>query len=59
MRKISEVLRLKWSLGLSQRAIGRSCGIAHTVVAAASREDCLLLWFHRVSSLGPTPRSVD
>jgi transposase len=33
MRKIREVLRLKWSLGLSHRAIGRSCGIGHTVVA--------------------------
>lgn len=33
MRKIREVLRLKWSLGLSQRAIGRSCGVGHTVVA--------------------------
>ena len=32
MRKIREVLRLKWSLGLSHRAIGRSCGIGHTVV---------------------------
>jgi transposase len=34
MRKISEVLRLKWSVGLSNRAIARSCGIGHTVVAA-------------------------
>lgn len=33
MRKIREVLRLKWSLGLSHRAISRSCGIGHTVVA--------------------------
>ena len=33
MRKIREVLRLKWSLGLSHRAIGRSCGIGHAVVA--------------------------
>jgi len=32
MRKIREVLRLKWSLGLSHRAIGKSCGIGHTVV---------------------------
>ncbi len=33
MRKIKEVLRLKWSLGLSNRTIARSCGIGHTVVA--------------------------
>jgi len=32
MRKIREVLRLKWSLGLSHGGIGRSCGIGHTVV---------------------------
>jgi transposase len=34
MRKIREVLRLKWSVGLSYRAIASSCGIGHTVVAA-------------------------
>jgi transposase len=33
MRKIREVLRLGWSLGLSHRAIGRSCGIGHSAVA--------------------------
>jgi transposase len=32
LRKISEVLRLKWGCGLSQRTIGRSCQIAHSTV---------------------------
>jgi transposase len=32
MRKISEVLRLKWACGLSNRAVGRSCRIAHSTV---------------------------
>jgi transposase len=33
MRKIAEILRLKWSCGLSDRAIARSCGICHGTVA--------------------------
>jgi transposase len=32
MRKITEVLRLKWALGLSNRAIARSCRISHSTV---------------------------
>ncbi len=32
MRKIREVLRLKWASGLSNRAISRSCNIAHSTV---------------------------
>lgn len=32
MRKIREVLRLKWSCNLSNRAIGRSCHISHSTV---------------------------
>jgi transposase len=32
MRKIREVIRLKWSSGLSNRAIARSCRIAHSTV---------------------------
>jgi len=32
MRKIKEVLRLKWSCDLSNRAIGRSCKISHSTV---------------------------
>src|SRR4030066_778642 len=32
VRKINEVLRLKWSCGLSNRAIGRSCHISHSTV---------------------------
>jgi transposase len=32
MRKISEVLRLKWSCNLSNRAIGRSCRVSHSTV---------------------------
>ena len=33
MRKIKEVLRLRWSLGMSQRTIARSCGVGPTSVA--------------------------
>lgn len=32
MRKIGEVLRLKWTCGLSNRAIARSCRISHSTV---------------------------
>lgn len=33
MRKIKEVLRLKWSCGLSNRAIGRSCRVSSSTVS--------------------------
>jgi hypothetical protein len=33
MRKVLEVLRLKWEFGLSNRAISRSCGIAASTVS--------------------------
>jgi transposase len=33
MRKIGEVLRLKWTCGLSNRAIARSCRISHSTVS--------------------------
>jgi transposase len=33
MRKIAEVLRLKWECGLSNRAVARSCCISHSTVA--------------------------
>ena len=33
MRKINEVLRLKWECGLSNRAIGRGCSISHSTVS--------------------------
>jgi transposase len=33
MRKIGEVLRLKWECGLSNRAIARSCSISHSTVS--------------------------
>ncbi|HLE80376.1 MAG TPA: IS21 family transposase [Dehalococcoidia bacterium] len=33
MRKISEVLRLKWTCGLSNRAVARSCRISHSTVS--------------------------
>lgn len=32
MRKIHEVLRLKWECGLTNRAIARSCSISHSTV---------------------------
>ena len=33
MRKVAEVLRLKWHCGLSSRAVARSCSISHSTVA--------------------------
>ena len=33
LRKISEVLRLKWACNLSSRMIGRSCQISHSTVS--------------------------
>jgi len=33
MRKIREILRLKWSAQLSNRAIAKSCAIARSTVA--------------------------
>jgi transposase len=33
MRKIAEVLRLKWECGLSNRAIARSCSLSHSTIA--------------------------
>lgn len=33
VRKVSEVLRLRWGCGLSNRAVARSCGIARSTVA--------------------------
>ena len=32
MRKIGEVLRLKWECGVSNRAIACSCSISHSTV---------------------------
>ena len=33
MRKIKEVLRLRWELGLGRRQTGRICSISHNTVA--------------------------
>ena len=33
MRKIVEVLRLKWECGQTDRAIARSCSISHSTVS--------------------------
>jgi len=43
MRKIKEILRLKWSLYLSNRQIAKSCSVSHSTVS-----DCL----HRAQSVG-------
>ena len=53
MRKIREVLRLKWDCGLSNRAIARSCRIAHSTVNEYIRraEEAGLSW--------PLPESLD
>src|SRR3990170_6813816 len=37
MRKIREVLRLKWEVGLSNRQIATSCRVTHGTVAAYLR----------------------
>jgi len=46
MRKIREVLRLKWECGLSNRAIARSCSISHSTVGEYVRraEEAGLSW---------------
>ncbi len=37
MRKIKEILRLRYACGLSEREIARSCGVAHTTVSSYLR----------------------
>jgi transposase len=53
MRKIREVLRLKWECGLSNRAIARSCSISHSTVGEYVRraEKAGLSW--------PLPANLD
>ena len=53
MRKIREVLRLKWENGLSNRAIARSCSISPTTVSE---------YIRRASAAGlrwPLPENLD
>ena len=33
MRKITDVLRLKWTCGLSNRAVARGCRLSHSMVS--------------------------
>ena len=53
MRKIKEVLRLKFEVGLSYDAIGQSCNIGHTTVGEYLRraKDAGLMW--------PLPEDID
>jgi transposase len=46
MRKVAEVLRLKWECRLSNRAIARSCSISHSTVAEYLRraQEAGLIW---------------
>jgi transposase len=46
MRKIKEILRLKWDCGLTDRKIARSCGIGRTTVAEYLRraQAAKLVW---------------
>jgi len=37
MRKIKEVLRLKWAQGLSRRQVARSCGLSRPAVGCVRR----------------------
>ena len=53
MRKIKEVLRLKWSCGLSCRVIAKSCSVARSTVNE---------YVSRAASAGlswPLPESLD
>jgi len=53
MRKIREVLRLKWECNLSNRAIARSCSISHSTVGE---------YIHRAEEAGlswPLPDEMD
>jgi len=53
MRKIREVLRLKWECGLSNRAIARSCSISHSTAGEYLRraQEAGLSW--------PLPEDLD
>ena len=53
MRKVKDVLRLKWGSGLSERKIARTCGIARSTVAEYLRraQTAGLIW--------PLPDDVD
>jgi transposase len=53
MRKITEVLRLKWTCDLSNRAIARSCRISHSTVSEylARAKQVGLSW--------PLPKNLD
>lgn len=53
MRKITEVLRLKWTCGLSNRAIARSCRISHSTVSE------YLVRAERAGLTWPLPESLD
>ena len=53
MRKIKEVLRLKWSSQLSNRAVAKACSIARSTVAE---------YLERASNAGlswPLPEDLD
>ena len=53
MRKIKEILRLKWDCRLSNRQIARSCNIARSTVAE---------YFRRAQAAGlswPLPEGLD
>jgi transposase len=53
MRKIREILRLKWELGLSNRAVARSCRVSHSTVGdyVKRAETAGLVW--------PLPEELD
>jgi len=53
MRKIREILRLKWELGLSNRTVARSCRVSHSTVGdyVKRAETAGLVW--------PLPEELD
>ena len=59
MRKIREVLRQKWALGLSVRRIARSVGLSRPAVSSYLRraEGCGLSWPQRLPTTSRCARS--
>jgi transposase len=53
MRKVKEILRLRWGLGLGAREVARSCSVSHSTVSEvlARAERTGLSW--------PLPEDLD
>ncbi|MCF8012197.1 MAG: hypothetical protein K9L56_13055 [Clostridiales bacterium] len=51
MRKIREILRLKWELGMGNRKVARSCSISHSTVRDLVKRE------RRPGYPGPCPKN--